>query len=138
MEFKGSRTEKNLWSAFAGESQARNKYTYYADKAREEGYGDIADVFEETAKQEEEHAKKMFQFLNGIKGTLSNLKAAAGGENYEATTMYKEFEKVAREEGFHEIADFFKEIARIEAQHEERYLKLVRKLIANGENTENI
>ncbi|HHW11141.1 MAG TPA: rubrerythrin family protein [Firmicutes bacterium] len=125
MELKGSRTEKNLWEAFAGESQARNKYTFFASVAKKEGYEQIAAIFQETADNEKEHAKRIFRFLGGINKTPQNLIEAAKGENYEWTTMYKEFEKVAREEGFAEIADFFHEVAEVEEEHEKRYKALL-------------
>lgn len=127
MELKGSKTEKNLMEAFAGESQARNKYTYFASKAKKEGYEQIAAIFEETANNEKEHAKMWFKLLNGgeIKSTKENLKAAAEGENFEWTDMYKEFAKTAKEEGFDDIAFLFEEVAKIEKHHEERYLKLL-------------
>ena len=132
MELKGSRTEQNLMTAFAGESQARNKYTYFASKAKKEGYEQIAAIFEETANNEKEHAKMWFKELHGgeIPDTASNLLAAAEGENYEWTDMYAEFAKVAREEGFTRIANLFEGVAKIEKEHEERY----RKLLANVEN----
>lgn len=128
---KGTQTEKNLQIAFAGESQARNKYTYFASKAKKDGYVQIAAIFEETADQEKEHAKMWFKLLEGgaIKSTPENLKAAAEGENYEWTDMYKEMARVAREEGFDEIADKMEGVAAIEKAHEERY----RKLLANIE-----
>ena len=127
MELKGSRTEKNLLAAFAGESQARNKYTYFASKAKKEGYEQIAAIFLETADNEKEHAKMWFKHLNGgeVPSTVENLKAAAEGENFEWTDMYKEFAKVAKEEGFDEIAFEFEAVAKIEKEHEERYLKLL-------------
>ncbi len=127
MELKGSRTEQNLWTAFAGESQARNKYTYFASKARKEGYVQIADLFEETANNEKEHAKIWFKLLCGgeIPTTAENLLAAAEGENYEWTDMYAEFARVAREEGFTKIAFLFEKVAEIEKHHEERYRKLL-------------
>ncbi|MCL6635323.1 MAG: rubrerythrin family protein [Peptococcaceae bacterium] len=125
MELKGSRTEANLKAAFAGESQARNKYTYFAGVAKKEGYEQIAALFLETADNEKEHAKRIFKFLNGIGTTAENLKEAAGGENYEWSSMYKEFEAVAREEGFKEIADFFKSVAAVEKEHEKRFLALL-------------
>ena len=127
MELKGSRTEQNLMAAFAGESQARNKYTYFASKAKKEGYEQIAALFEETANNEKEHAKMWFKLLEGgsIKSTPENLKAAAEGENYEWTDMYAEFAKVAKEEGFDHIAFLFEGVAKIEKEHEERYLKLL-------------
>jgi len=129
MDLKGSKTEKNLQAAFAGESQARNKYTYFANKAREEGYDQIAEIFLETARNEQEHARIWFEALEGgIKSTAENLKAAAAGENYEWTSMYKEFAAVAREEGFNAIAFKMDKVAEIEKQHEERYLKLLNKV----------
>ena len=128
MELKGSRTEKNLQTAFAGESQARYKYTYFASKAKKEGYEQIAAIFLETAENEKEHAKLWFKYLEGgdIKSTQENLKAAAEGENYEWTDMYAEFAKVAEEEGFKEIAAKFRGVAAIEKHHEERYLALLK------------
>jgi len=127
MELKGSRTEANLMAAFAGESQARNKYTYYASKAKKDGYEQIAAIFEETANNEKEHAKMWFKELHGgsIPDTLENLADAAEGENYEWTDMYSEFAKVAREEGFDRIANLFEGVAAIEKEHEERYRKLI-------------
>ena len=132
MELKGSKTEKNLMEAFAGESQARNKYTYYASKAKKEGYEQIADLFLETADNEKEHAKLWFKLLHDgdIPTTSENLKDAAEGENYEWTDMYDRFAKEAREEGFVEIAVLFEGVAKIEKEHEERY----RKLLANVED----
>ena len=126
-DLKGSKTEANLMTAFAGESQARNKYTYYASKAKKEGYEQIAAIFEETANQEKEHAKMWFKQLHGgeVPSTIDNLKDAANGENYEWTEMYEEFAKVAEEEGFTEIARLFRGVGQIEKHHEERYLKLV-------------
>ena len=130
MELKGSRTEANLMAAFAGESQATNKYTYYASKAKKDGYNQIAAIFAETAANEKEHAKLWFKLLHGgMPSTLENLADAANGENYEWTDMYAEFAKVAREEGFDHIAALFDGVAAIEKEHEERY----RKLIANIE-----
>ncbi len=130
MELKGSRTEANLMAAFAGESQATNKYTYYASKAKKDGYNQIAAIFAETAANEKEHAKLWFKLLHGgMPSTLENLADAANGENYEWTDMYAEFAKVAREEGFDQIATLFEGVAAIEKEHEERY----RKLIANIE-----
>ena len=125
-ELKGTQTEKNLMAAFAGESQARNKYTYYASKAKKEGYEQIAALFLETAENEKEHAKMWFKYLEGgeIKSTAENLLAAAEGENYEWTDMYAEFAKVAREEGFEKIAKQFEGVAAVEKEHEERYRKL--------------
>ncbi|ORJ57424.1 rubrerythrin [Geothermobacter hydrogeniphilus] len=140
---KGTRTEKNILTAFAGESQARNRYTYFAAQARREGFVQIADIFIETADQEKEHAKRLFKLLEGgevevtaafpagvIGSTADNLKEAAGGENHEHTVMYPEFAEIAREEGFAEIADIFQAIAVAEKQHEKRYLAL----LANVEN----
>ena len=131
MELKGSRTEQNLQAAFAGESQARNKYTYYASKARKEGYNQIADLFEETANNEKEHAKIWFKLLHDgeVPTTSVNLLDAAEGENYEWTDMYAEFARVAKEEGFARIAFLFEKVGEIEKHHEERY----RKLLANVE-----
>ena len=127
MELKGTKTEANLMAAFAGESQARNKYTYFASKAKKEGYEQIAAIFEETANNEKEHAKMWFKLLNGgeIGTTSENLKAAAEGENYEWTDMYATFAKEAKEEGFDHIAYLFSEVAKIEKEHEERYMKLL-------------
>ena len=131
MELKGSRTEANLLAAFAGESQARNKYTYYASRAKKDGYEQIAALFLETAENEKEHAKIWFKLLhdNGIPDTAANLLDAAQGENYEWTEMYAEFAAVAREEGFDHIAHLFEAVGVIEREHEERY----RKLLANVE-----
>ncbi len=127
MELKGSKTEQNLMAAFAGESQARNKYTYFASKAKKEGYEQIAAIFEETANNEKEHAKLWFKLLEGgeIKTTAENLKAAAEGENYEWTDMYDGFAKTAKQEGFDHIAFLFEGVAKIEKEHEERYRKLL-------------
>ena len=126
-ELKGSKTEANLMTAFAGESQARNKYTYYASKAKKDGYVQIAAIFEETANNEKEHAKMWFKLLHGgIGDTVDNLKDAAAGENYEWTDMYATFAKEAREEGFDHIADLFEMVGAIEKEHEERYRKLLR------------
>jgi len=131
MDLKGSKTEANLLTAFAGESQARNKYTYYASKAKKEGYVQIGNLFQETADNEKEHAKIWFKLLHdgGIPDTLTNLIDAAAGENYEWTDMYAGFAVTAREEGFDHIAYLFEQVAKIEKEHEERY----RKLIANME-----
>ena len=128
MNFKGSRTEANLLAAFAGESQARNKYTYYASAARKEGYQQIAEIFETTANNEKEHAKLWFKYLhNGsIPSTVENLKDAAAGENYEWTEMYKDFAKVADEEGFTEIAEAMRLVADVEKEHEARYNALLK------------
>ena len=127
MELKGSKTEKNLMDAFAGESQARNKYTYFASKARKDGFEQIAAIFEETAANEKEHAKLWFKLLNGgeIPSTEENLKSAAAGENYEWTDMYARMAKEAKEEGFDRIAYLFEEVGKIEKEHEARYLALL-------------
>ena len=125
-ELKGTKTEKNLMEAFAGESMARNKYTYFASKAKKDGYQQIAAIFEETAANEREHAKMWYKLINGgIDSTLENLGHAAEGENYEWTDMYSEFAKVAREEGFEQIAALFEGVAAIEKEHEERYRRLI-------------
>jgi len=128
MELKGTKTYENLKAAFAGESQARNKYTYFASKAKKDGYEQIAAIFEETALNEKEHAKIWFKILEGgaVKSTKENLKAAADGENYEWTDMYAEFAKTAREEGFEEIATKFEQVGAIEKSHEERYRALLK------------
>ncbi len=127
MELKGSKTEANLQTAFAGESQARNKYTYYASKAKSEGFVQIANLFEATANNEKEHAKIWFKILHdgAVPSTIANLEDAANGENYEWTDMYATFAKEAKEEGFDHIAYLFEEVAKIEKEHEERYLKLL-------------
>ena len=127
---KGSKTEKNLWEAFAGESQARNKYTYFASKAKKEGYEQVGAFFEETAGNEKEHAKIWFKLLCGgeIPATTENLKAAAAGEHGEWTEMYKRMAEDAREEGFNDIAFLFESVGRIEKEHEERYLKLLKNI----------
>ena len=143
MNLKGTKTEKNLLTAFAGESQARNRYTYFASQAKKEGFVQIFNVFNETADQEKEHAKRLFKFLQGgevevtaafpagvVGTTAENLKASAAGENHEHTSMYPEFAVTAREEGFNEIAAVFENIAVAEKQHEKRYLGL----LANIEN----
>lgn len=132
MDLKGTKTEQNLMTAFAGESQARNKYTYYASQAKKEGFVQISKIFEETANNEKEHAKIWFKYLHGgsIPQTLENLKDAADGENYEWTDMYAQFAKDAKEEGFVELAALFELVGKIEKEHEERY----RKLLANIEN----
>ena len=140
MELKGSRTEQNLKTAFAGESQARNKYTYFASVAKKEGYEQIAAIFEQTANNEKEHAKMWFKALSGIGSTAENLKAAADGENYEWTDMYKEFAQVAREEGFTQLAFQFEKVGEIEKHHEERYRALLKnvemqKVFEKGEMT---
>lgn len=144
MSLKGTQTEKNILTAFAGESQARNRYTYFASQAKKDGYVQISAIFEETANQEKEHAKRLFKLLEGgeveikaafpagvIGSTMENLKEAAGGENYEWTDMYPGFARVAREEGFDDIADIFESIAVAEKQHETRYLGLMEN-IKNG------
>ncbi|MBM3255847.1 MAG: rubrerythrin family protein [Candidatus Moranbacteria bacterium] len=141
MKLKGSQTEKNLLTAFAGESQARNRYTYYASAAKKEGFEQISAIFTETADNEKEHAKRLFKFLEGgeveisagfpagvIGATAENLKAAAGGENHEWTNMYPQFAKIAEEEGFTEIAEVFKSIAVAEKQHEKRYLGFLKNI----------
>ena len=126
MNLEGTKTQANLMAAFAGECQARTKYTYFASKAKKDGFVQIANLFMETAENEKEHAKIWFKLLNdGIKDTATNLKDAAAGENYEWTDMYAEFAKDAREEGFDHIAYLFEEVAKIEKEHEERYLKLL-------------
>lgn len=125
MELKGSQTEKNLMEAFAGESQARNKYTYFASVAKKEGYEQISEIFQHTADNEKEHAKMWFKELKGIGTTAENLLAAAEGENYEWTDMYDGFAKTAKEEGFTELAAKFRMVAAIEKTHEERYRKLL-------------
>jgi len=127
-ELKGTKTEKNLKEAFAGESQARNKYSYFASTAKKEGYEQIAAIFQETADQEKTHAKLHLKWLNGIGDTLANLKAAAGGEHEEWTQMYPRMAKDAREEGFDEIARLFENIAKIEKEHQDRYLSLLKNL----------
>jgi rubrerythrin len=145
MKLKGTRTEINILTAFAGESQARNRYTYFASKAKKEGYVQISAIFEETANQEKEHAKRLFKLLEGgeveitgafpagvIATTLENLKASASGENYEHTTMYPDFAKTAREEGFDDIAEIFEAIAVAENQHEKRYNDLAANIEAGG------
>jgi len=129
-ELKGTKTEANLAEAFAGESQARNKYTYYASKAKKDGYEQIADLFIETAENEKEHAKIWFKLLHdgNVPDTVTNLKDAAAGENYEWTEMYANFAAEAREEGFTDIALLFEQVAAIEKEHEERYLKLLKNI----------
>ncbi|NLL95242.1 MAG: rubrerythrin family protein [Thermoplasmatales archaeon] len=129
-KLKGTKTEANLWTAFAGESQARMKYTYYASKAKKEGYEQISEIFLETAANEKEHAELWFKALHGgqIPDTVANLKDAAEGENYEWTEMYAEFAKVAKEEGFDDIAEQFAGVGAVEKVHEERYLKLLKNI----------
>lgn len=126
-ELKGSKTEANLMAAFAGESQARNKYAYYASKAKKDGYEQIAEIFAETAANEQEHAKIWFKILHGgsVPGTMENLRDAADGENYEWTEMYADFAKTAHDEGFEDIARLFEGVAKIEKSHEDRYLALL-------------
>ena len=131
MELKGSKTEANLIAAFSGESQARNKYTYFASVAKKEGYEQIAAIFEMTANNEKEHAKLWLKELGGLSNTMQNLKAAADGENYEWTSMYEEFAKTAKEEGFYEIAYKFSEVAKIEKSHEERFRTLLSNIKEN-------
>ena len=132
MNLKGSKTEQNLMAAFAGESQARNKYTYYASKAKKEGYNQIAAIFEETANNEKEHAKIWFKLLHdGMSDTMTNLADAAAGENYQWTDMYAGFAKTAREEGFTKIAHLFEEVGKIEKEHEERF-RALRASLENG------
>ncbi|MEE1272174.1 MAG: rubrerythrin family protein [Bacteroidales bacterium] len=130
MELKGSKTEKNLMAAFAGESQAHTKYLYYASKAKKDGYVQMANLFEETALNEKEHAKIWFKLLHEgeVPDTMTNLKDAASGENYEWTDMYANFAKEAREEGFTKIAALFELVAKIEKEHEERYRKLLKNI----------
>ncbi len=128
MELKGSKTEKNLWEAFAGESMARNKYTYFASAAKKAGYEQIAAIFQETADNEKEHAKLHFKALSGIGDTLANLLAAAAGENGEWSEMYPRMAKDAREEGFDRIASLFEMVGKIEKEHEERYNTLLKNL----------
>lgn len=145
MTLKGTRTEKNLLTSFAGESQARMRYNYFASKAKKDGYEKIAVIFEETANQEKEHAKRMFKFLEGgnteitatypagmISDTLANLKAAAAGEHEEWTEAYPEFARIADEEGFHDIAEMYRKIAVAEKHHEERYNAFIKDLEASG------
>ena len=124
-KLKGTKTEANLWTAFAGESQARNKYSYFASKAKKDGYVQISKIFEETANNEKEHAKIWFKLLGGIGETVENLYSAAEGENYEWTDMYAQMAKDAHEEGFEHIAFLFEQVAKIEKEHEERYRQLV-------------
>ncbi len=144
MELKGSKTATNLMAAFAGESQARNRYTYFASKARKDGFVQMSKIFEETANQEKEHAKRLFKLMDGgdmeitgafpfgtVGTTLENLKASAAGENHEWTEMYPGFAKIAREEGFNDIADVFEAIAVAEKQHEKRYLDLAKNIENN-------
>ena len=127
-KYSGTQTEKNLMTAFAGESEARNKYTYFASKAKKEGFEQIAEIFQKTADNEKEHAKLWFKELNGIGDTAQNLESAAAGENYEWTDMYAGFAKTAEEEGFHELAFRFRLVAAIEKRHEERYRALLKNI----------
>ena len=127
-ELKGTQTEKNLMEAFAGESQARNKYTYFASKAKKDGYVQIGNLFQETADNEKEHAKLWYKILTGINDTVRNLKDAADGEAHEWKEMYPSFAKTAREEGFDDIAELFEQVAAIEKEHEERYRKLIKNI----------
>lgn len=129
-KYKGTKTEQNLMTAFAGESQARNKYTYFASVAKKEGYEQISALFLKTAENEKEHAKLWFKELKGIGNTIENLKAAAEGENYEWTDMYAEFAKTADEEGFHDLAEKFRGVAQIEKHHEDRYRALLNNIEA--------
>jgi rubrerythrin len=130
MELKGSKTEQNLWAAFAGESQARNKYDYFASRAKKDGYEQIAAIFQETALNEKEHAKMWFKEVAGIGDTPANLAAAAAGEHEEWTEMYKRFAEEAKAEGFDEIARKFAAVAEVERHHEERYLKLAKNIVS--------
>ena len=130
-KYKGTRTEENLKAAFAGESQARNKYIYFASVAKKEGYEQIAEIFLKTAENEKEHAKMWFKELGELGNTIQNLSAAADGENYEWTDMYDNFAKVADEEGFHELAEKFRGVAKIENEHENRYRKLLQNVETN-------
>lgn len=130
-KYKGTQTEKNLLEAFAGESQARNKYTYFASKAKKDGFEQIAEIFLKTADNEKEHAKLWFKELNGIGNTAENLAAAADGENFEWTDMYESFAKTAEEEGFSELAAKFRMVGEIEKKHEERYRTLLKSVIEN-------
>lgn len=127
-DLKGSRTEKNLWTAFAGESEATNKYAYYASQAKKDGFQQVAAIFEETSRNEREHAKMWFKLIAGIGTTEENLRAAAEGENDEWTSMYPEFARIAREEGFNSIAYLFEAVAKVEREHEERYRALLKNL----------
>lgn len=128
MALKGTQTESNLWAAFAGESQTRNRYNYFAEVAKAEGYEDLATMFDVLAEQEKNHAKIILKYLNGIKDSVTNLQIAAQNENYEGSTMYKEFQSVALNEGFHDIANFFGEISKIEMEHEKVFLSFLTRL----------
>ncbi len=129
MDLKGTKTEKNLWAAFAGESQARNKYEFFAKQARKDGFQQISGIFEETASDEKEHAKRAYRYLDELGDTEKNLEMAAEGENYEWTSMYKQFAEQAHEEGFEEIAEFFEEVAEVEEEHEKRYRALLKRVV---------
>ena len=131
MSVKGTKTEKNLWIAFAGESQARNKYLSYGSRAMEDGYDDISEIFIKTAKDEEDHARDILNYLGGVNDTLGNLRLSAQGEHYESETLYKEFERVALAEGLEDIAKFFNTLSEKEASHERVFLELARKLSAD-------
>lgn len=128
MALKGTQTESNLWAAFAGESQTRNRYNYFAEVAKAEGHEDLATMFDVLAEQEKNHAKIILKYLNGIKDSVTNLQIAAQNENYEGSTMYKEFQRVALEEGFDDIANFFGEISKIEMEHEKVFLSFLTRL----------
>ncbi|MDP0493612.1 MAG: rubrerythrin family protein [Fusobacterium sp. JB021] len=140
MNLKGSKTEQNLMTAFAGESQARNKYSYYASKAKKEGYVQIANIFEKTAANEKEHAKLWFKLLHegSVPSTIENLKDAANGENYEWTDMYDEFANISREEGFEDIAKLLEGVGKIEKEHEERYRKLLKNIMDDSVFTKKV
>ncbi|KAB3534048.1 rubrerythrin [Alkaliphilus pronyensis] len=129
MELKGTQTEKNLWNAFAGESQTRNKYKYYCAVAEKEGFSEVANLFIANADEEEKHAKEILSFLNGVKDTKSNLRDAIQGEVYESHTLYKEYERVALEEGFKEIAMFFKELSKAEEEHEKAFKEALKRVL---------
>ena len=133
MALKGTQTESNLWAAFAGESQTRNRYNYFAEVAKAEGYEDLATMFDVLAEQEKNHAKIILKYLNGIKDSVTNLQIAAQNENYEGSTMYKEFQSVALKEGFHDIANFFGEISKIEMEHEKVFLSFLTRLTVEKE-----
>lgn len=133
MALKGTQTESNLWAAFSGESQTRNRYNYFAEVARKEGHEDLATIFDVLAEQEKNHAKIMLKFLNGIGDSITNLQIAAQNESYEGHTMYKNFERVAAEEGFDEIAKFFGNIAKVESEHEKIFLSFLNKLTSEKE-----
>lgn len=134
MSLKGTQTESNLWAAFAGESQTRNRYNYFAEVAKTEGHEELATIFDVLAEQEKNHAKMILKYLNGIKDSVTNLQIAAQNENYEGSTMYKEFQRIALEEGFDDIAKFFEEIAKIEREHEKVFLSFLTKLTAEKQS----